>query len=522
MRRVIACSITAFAFVVLPGCIERSAAPVVSDDAADVSGDFDVLAQSDADAAPGDTGADTSVVPDIVFVDAFDASVADAPADAPGPADLGDVADLPGPDIADVGDSEDGSDACTPQCGDRVCGPDPACGESCGSCDEGEGDCAAFCNEDGQCEFPGTETVCGATSCLDDGVTMLGPLCDGAGGCGSEAVERPCEPYECSQGHCLTSCAGDSDCWDGYHCADSVCEPSAPDATIEGAPICGMAPLTVQFSLAQTGGPCTSVTWDFGNRTRGTGLETTATYNIAGDFDITATLSGPGGERTVTAPALVHADGFVWLNPLPTGDDLQDIWCADEEHVYAITAAGELLENTGDGFVLVDPGVHASEVDEHFHHPAVWGDEFGNVFYVDSTGVRYRIDGVWHYELNPLETPLHDVWGGSATNVYVVGESGAVLHFDGQSWTQQDGFPNENYRSVFGVDGTLFVGGDNGLLVRVVDPGTPVVVASGEIHYALVDLWASSPEDLYIVAGGSLHRFDGGLCCWRSPGLGWY
>ena len=339
---------------------------------------------------------------------------------------------------------------------------------------------------------------------------MLGPVCDGAGSCGEVAQQLSCEPYECSQGLCLTACAGDTDCSDGYYCDDSACLPSAPDADILGAPICGMAPLTVHFSLEQTGGPYTNATWDFGNGTRGTGLETTATYNIPGDFDVTVTLTGPGGESAVTASAAVHVDGFVWVNPLPTGDDFEDVHCADETHVYAVTYSGELLELHDDQFVQVDPGVHASEVEVHFHHPAVWGDELGNVFYVDSTGVRYRIDGVWHHQLNPIGTTLHDIWGVSAADVYAVGMSGAVLHFDGETWIQQEGFPNENYRSVFGVDGTLYVGGDSGLLVRLDEDGTPTVVAPGEIGSGLVDLWASSPENLYVVTGNDkVYHFDG-------------
>lgn len=35
---------------------------------------------------------------------------------------------------------------CTPECGARVCGPDPVCGASCGTCTDGT------CNADGQCE----------------------------------------------------------------------------------------------------------------------------------------------------------------------------------------------------------------------------------------------------------------------------------------------------------------------------------------------------------------------------------
>ena len=45
-------------------------------------------------------------------------------------------------------DTSDCYTPCTPECGDRVCGPDPVCGESCGEC---TGDWE-ICNDAGQCE----------------------------------------------------------------------------------------------------------------------------------------------------------------------------------------------------------------------------------------------------------------------------------------------------------------------------------------------------------------------------------
>ena len=73
--------------------------------------------------------------------------------------------------------------SCTPACGDRVCGPDPVCGESCGSCSSPN-----TCNSEGQCEcikdcsgrVCGPDPVCGescgsctgSTYCDDDGTCI--------------------------------------------------------------------------------------------------------------------------------------------------------------------------------------------------------------------------------------------------------------------------------------------------------------------------------------------------------------
>ena len=48
--------------------------------------------------------------------------------------------------------------ACVPDCSGRTCGPDPVCGELCGSCDDPD---FPACN-DGVCEFTCDESACSA------------------------------------------------------------------------------------------------------------------------------------------------------------------------------------------------------------------------------------------------------------------------------------------------------------------------------------------------------------------------
>ena len=84
-------------------------------------------------------------------------------------------------------------DPCEPECGDRVCGPDPVCGESCGECSMG-----SECNEDGQCS---PVEFCVGDDCLDcAGLFRCVAGCGSDGGCTSacisEATEEACEMFE--------------------------------------------------------------------------------------------------------------------------------------------------------------------------------------------------------------------------------------------------------------------------------------------------------------------------------------
>ncbi len=74
------------------------------------------------------------------------------------------------------------SAGCTPECGERECGPDPTCGSSCGSCEEGD-----MCTADGAC-------VCVPLTC-EQVSAQCGTVADG---CGGELDCGGCDfPAEC-------------------------------------------------------------------------------------------------------------------------------------------------------------------------------------------------------------------------------------------------------------------------------------------------------------------------------------
>jgi len=123
--------------------------------------------------------------------------------------------------------------SCTPACGDRVCGPDPVCGESCGSCGSPN-----TCNSEGQCECVkdcsgrvcGPDPVCGEScgSCSSPNTCNSEGQCECIKDCGG----RVCGPDPVCGESCGT-CDSDEFC-DGHgQCI------AKPDTNIEWVRIAG-------------------------------------------------------------------------------------------------------------------------------------------------------------------------------------------------------------------------------------------------------------------------------------------
>lgn len=149
-------------------------------------------------------------------------------------------------DVDADADSDSDNEPCEPDCGDRVCGPDPVCGtESCGECAD-----SYQCSDDGRCEcVPDCEgRTCGSDGCGGRCPPGCGDfmICED-GTCNVACDENfswgnPCfEVDECDDGStcsaywgfgewgttCLRACDSDEDCpdiADGFeHCMDGWC-----------------------------------------------------------------------------------------------------------------------------------------------------------------------------------------------------------------------------------------------------------------------------------------------------------
>ncbi len=141
----------------------------------------------------------------------------------------------------------------------------------------------------------------------------------------------------------------------------------------------------------------------------------------------------------------------------------------------------------------------------------------------------------------PVTTPLDPrraltaVWGSSKNDVWAVGSSGAILHYDGATWTAVPSGTTRTLLSVAGAGpdevwivstfGTVLRGSSTGGTATVTP--WPMAAYSGASENLLLSTWAASTDDVWIA--GESARLAGTTATtttWRKKtaadgGVGW-
>lgn len=77
---------------------------------------------------------------------------------------------------------------------------------------------------------------------------------------------------------------------------------------------------------------------------------------------------------------------------------------------------------------------------------------------LDATGLACAGSWCWEHP-RPMGAHLEAIWGRSENDIWVAGERGALLHFDGGSWTWLGVDPNLDIGTLCGTDTALWLGG---------------------------------------------------------------
>jgi hypothetical protein len=138
---------------------------------------------------------------------------------------------------------------------------------------------------------------------------------------------------------------------------------------------------------------------------------------------------------------------------------------------------------------------------------AVWGTSPSNVYAVGDRSVILHFDGEsWSEEETPSRYGYNDIWGSSPTDIYAVGTD--VAHFNGVEWTDLDLGISGSVRQVWGTSSTdLYFRSWAGVFHY--DGTTLTELGFGE-NFSISDLWASGPDDVYVVTRSEMvHHYDG-------------
>lgn len=149
------------------------------------------------------------------------------------------------------------------------------------------------------------------------------------------------------------------------------------------------------------------------------------------------------------------------------------------------------------GWQLVD-GLEAGAGDVFWDG---WADEKG-VFIVGDDGVILDFDGqTWQRQTAPVPVPIHALWGRTRNDLWAVGWMGLVLHHDGESWIHVRGCEVDEagkYSSVplntplFAVtgleDGRAWAVGDRGTILHFDGEGWTHEISNTRAHLRCVSV----------------------------------
>lgn len=179
-----------------------------------------------------------------------------------------------------------------------------------------------------------------------------------------------------------------------------------------------------------------------------------------------------GNEGTI-----IHWDGVAWSRQeTPSRQDLWGVWGSAPDDLWAVGGRGL---DEGDATLL------------HFDGRA-WG----------SVGLpALRRANVFAF---------YKVWGTSRDNVYVVGQRGAVLHWDGRAWSEELAGASDDLISIWGTGPghIVAIGGRGNGVVSVWD-GISWTTRSLAPEPGLNGIWLDDDRVAHVAGnGGTLLRLD--------------
>jgi hypothetical protein len=133
------------------------------------------------------------------------------------------------------------------------------------------------------------------------------------------------------------------------------------------------------------------------------------------------------------------------------------------------------------------------------------------------SGVRAVPDGeggaVLAWEQNPTlpyYNAIRSIWGFSSTNIYAVGEAGAIFHYDGQSWQAVAVSPGYDLHDIWGSSpDDVYAVGVNGTVLHY-DGSSWQYLSVVPTTKTLWGVWGSGASDVFVVgSGGTIRHWDG-------------
>lgn len=175
------------------------------------------------------------------------------------------------------------------------------------------------------------------------------------------------------------------------------------------------------------------------------------------------------------------------------GNKGSDVWVASNQSVYRYVEDGGKW-----GLKRYQPYVPINAW-------AVHGSDNKNIWAVGYTGRIVHFDGtVWKQQQSGTSIALRSVWASSAKSAWAVGEAGQILHWTGLGWLPQKSPTNETLQGVWGTSDTdVWAVGSGGVVLHY-DGSAWTKIKLKEVHKSLHALWSTKDGDFYSMGAQEL------------------
>jgi hypothetical protein len=217
-----------------------------------------------------------------------------------------------------------------------------------------------------------------------------------------------------------------------------------------------------------------------------------------------------------------HFDGAQWaFVPEVEWHGTLDVYGFGADDVWAVGPAGRILRYDGhawsgerfDGDSVYAEALGIWENPPRNHYLwGVWGPARNDVFVAGDSGTVLHWNGAaWSKMSTGTREGLRRVWGTSGSNVYVSGEHGTLLHYDGTAWSRVAVPATEGLERIWGSSANdVYVGGANATLLHYDGSQWSRVAIPVDPTYTVFAVWGTSADNVYLAgSGGFVLRWDG-------------
>jgi hypothetical protein len=217
-----------------------------------------------------------------------------------------------------------------------------------------------------------------------------------------------------------------------------------------------------------------------------------------------------------------HFDGSAWSEvPELEWRATLDVYGFGAGDVWAVGPAGRILHFDGTAWSArrYDGASVYSQSLEVWVDPqrtlylwGVWGAAANDVFVAGDSGTVLHWNGAaWARMSTGTTVGLRRVWGSSGRDVYVSGEAGTLLHYDGTVWSRVAVPTGEDLARIWGSSASdVYVGGANATLLHFDGYAWSRVALPIEPTSTVDAVWGTSGDNVYVAgSAGFVLRWDG-------------